>query len=226
MTQLDDVIRQLQFDRITGQLTGLTQSRPGGELAARLVPSFEWAEVGQWLDETGEGLKVLSRYDPYLAEVSDICDLAVQAEKGGVLSGAELIRVRGVLSAAARLRRWLKDDLGDVPRVAARLTCLSACPDLAESIDQAIDGDGEIKDSASPQLARLRSAIAAQAGRIRNKLDEMVRSPSWQRWLQEPIYTMRNQRFVLPVKAEHRRSVRGIIHDQSASGATLFIEPE
>ncbi len=153
-------------------------------------------------------------------------DMAVsRAQKGGVLSMAELLLVAGALRNFAMLEGWFKAGEEKSTPADDLFFTLSPQPALAESIRAAILSEGEMADTASDELYSLRRKIRQAEASIRDKLDAVVKNPGVNKYLQDPIVSLRNGRFVVPVKAEHRGEVGGVIHDVSSSGGTLFVEP-
>jgi DNA mismatch repair protein MutS2 len=176
------------------------------------------------LQQTSEAVSVSRRYQVPLHGIVDIRVQVQRASRGGMLDALELNQVLSTLQAGGRLRKLLLELegyswLGEMGRALPQLF------DLEGEIAECITRSGEVSDQASPELGRVRRQLRALAGRIKERLDSMVRSPEIARCLQEPLVTVRGDRYVLPVKQEQRAAVPGLIHDQSASGATLFIEP-
>jgi len=219
----------LEFDRIIRMLESKTSTAMGRERAASLVPETSFDVVSRRLAETDEAFVVESRFGP--APLSGIRDVRPSLDRvriGGVLSPEELWDIAETIAAGRRLKRFVLRVRGEVaiPSLAALAEGLPDLSDVEEPIRRSVGENGEILDGASDELAQVRREIRAAERRVRERLEQLVRSPSVVKMLQEPIVTIRNERFVLPVKAEHRASFGGIVHDQSASGATLFIEPE
>lgn len=216
----------LEYPAIIQRLAAATSFAPGRELALALRPTADAAVVGQRLAETGEAQALLSRggHD-LLAGVRDVREAVRRAELGGLLSGQELLDVAATAAAMGRARRRLLSDPDAWPHLARRALQLGTFAELEEAIGACIGPDGQVLDDASPELARLRARIRALHQRIRERLEAILRSTALRPALQEALVTVRNGRQVVPVKQEHKAMIPGIVHDTSASGATVFVEP-
>jgi len=224
------MLRILEFDKVKEQLAEHASSALGLEKIAALVPSSDLDEVAVWLEETDEAAAVLRLrgYVP-LDGVVDIRLHLKRAAIGGVLSPIELLEVAATAAASRQMKQLimsLHDEHGGLARLADYADELAEVPALEEDIRRSIDDHGEVLDTASDRLRSLRGQIRAAEARIREKLESIIRSPSAQKRLSDAIITIRNDRYVIPVKQEYRGAYGGIVHDQSASGATLFIEPQ
>lgn len=223
---LEDTLRRLEFGKILARLAALARSAPGQEEALSLVPGVDPQKIAAAQAETSEGanfLRLVPTADLY--GWSDLRPLLVRASTGALLTPRELLTVQETLLAFRRIRGVFRGREGDFPLLAALGADLPVCPELEREISRAVTPEGEVADGASPALLELRRKAAALSRAVNRRLDDMVRSPHWRAYLQDPIITMRADRYVLPVKAEFRSSVPGLVHDQSASGATLYIEP-
>lgn len=227
-----DVIREkdlkiLEFDQIRQQLAALTISPMAAKMAEDLKPSPDPDTVKRWQRETGEGRLLCSRNAFSPINVEDITLFVQRAVKGSALSGSELARIHLFGKAARRWTSFFKD--GDqverYPLIAALGARIKISPELHAALEKSIDEQGNILDSASPELTAIRTKITNSQNRIRDKLEDYLRSANYRRYLQETLVTIRGGRYVLPVKQEYRQQLDGVVHDQSASGATLFIEP-
>ena len=194
-----------------------------------MAPQTELDSVEKLQRETDEAVKVLvKRGSPPMGGISDVSAELNLAEKGGVLSPRGLMRVGGTLRASRNIRNFLfKDGMEEVEidYMKALVSELAVYRDLESEIENAIVGEEEISDSASPLLKNIRRQIKAKNDGIRSKLNSIVNSQHHRKYLQDAIITIREGRYVVPVKQEYRSEFKGIIHDQSSSGATLFIEP-
>ncbi|HHY95346.1 MAG TPA: endonuclease MutS2, partial [Firmicutes bacterium] len=218
-------LRVLEFEKIRERLAAHASWAGGRELALALQPAVDPEEVGRRLDETGEGLTLLEMEGFSLAGIRDVRRAVARAQVGATLDPAELLDVASTLSASRRLQNLLRENRQLVPRLATLAEQLVAFPELEKSITTAITPQAEVADNASPRLARIRRSLRLLQDRLRSQMESIIRSSQYLRWLQDPIITVREGRYVVPVKVEARAQVPGIIHDQSASGATLFIEP-
>jgi DNA mismatch repair protein MutS2 len=218
--------RTLEFDKIRARLAEHTAFSAGRELALALEPTADPAEAERRQAGTAEALKLADlKPELGLAGARDVRPQVQRAGLGGVLLPDELLDIAGVVRCSRRWRATLLR-LADVfPTLAESGRRLSDHRPLLEEIEAAIAESGEVLDSASPELKRIRTALRAAHERVRTRLQEIITSAATRTALQDPIITERNGRFVVPVKAEARGKLRGIVHDQSASGQTLFVEP-
>lgn len=220
------VLRRLEFDLVREHLARLTESPIGRELAEGLTPATEIEVVRRRLSETAEARELL-RLEPGFAAGGwhDIRAALRRALQGGLLEAAELYQVGENLVAIRRVKAFFQERGAKYPVLGRLCGTLPLFPELEEQLKKALRPPGEVADGASARLAEIRRRIERLRVEIKEVLENFVRSPEWQKYLQEPIITIREGRYVLPVRIEHRDKVKGLIHDQSASGATLFIEP-
>ncbi|PDW01682.1 endonuclease MutS2 [Candidatus Viridilinea mediisalina] len=217
----------LEFPKICAQLAQHTAFAASRELALKLTPATVFADVRRALDLTSEARALLAALpDTSVGGVRDVRPAANHAARGGILDGVSLLELAGTLAAARALReRLLRLEAERYPLLLELADLLPQLPPLEVELFRAIGDDGQLHDHASPELARLRREIRVAFERLQAKLQQMIAASSIGAALQEPIITVRNGRYVLPVKASHRKDVRGLVHDQSSSGATLYIEP-
>ena len=196
------------------------------EQARELTPSTDAATVRHRQEETSAAKTMMVvRGSPGFSGVKDVRPSLARADLGGALNTRELLDIARVLQCARLVRGYIAEDsVGKTP-IDHLFYALHANKFLEEKITNSISGEDEIADSASPELANIRRQMRAAAARARDSLQKLISSPSYAKVLQEPIITMRQDRYVVPVKAEHKGAVPGLVHDISASGATLFIEP-
>lgn len=220
----EGTLRALEFGAIVAQLAELTAFEPAREMALASSPSPDAAHVGLRQDQTDEAVRLLDEQaQATIGGARDIRGSLDRAARGGRLTPAELLEIAETLDATARFAERLKSWRG------AHFTGirgeLDPCPDLAERIGRSVDNSGEILDSASSELATIRKRLRTSQDRVRERLNAMLRSTQLAGLIGEPIVTVRSGRYVIPIRAEAKGRVKGIVHDQSASGATLFIEP-
>lgn len=216
----------IEYFKIIDQLAEHTSFSAGRELALALRPSTETSLVRQWLDETTEAKALLSnRPDFGVGAAHDVRSHLGRAVLGGMLDTQALLEVRATLHSARQVAHVLAHLGAEYPLLAEWGQGLDSLDYLYEEIGRCLDEDGRVLDSASPELARLRIAIDAARNRLMERLRRLVNSSQGSRYLQEPIITERNGRYVVPLKADFKGRIPGIIHDQSSSGATIFIEP-
>lgn len=199
----------------------------GGKEACRsLRPSADRLEVKNRLAETSAAKEMMVvRGSPSLSGIKDIRPSLSRADLGGSLNTIELLNIARVLQCARLVKGYTSDDKLGKSCIDHLFAALHANRFLEEKITGSIVGEDEIADSASSELANIRRKIRAASARVRDCLQKIISSPSYAKVLQEPIITMRSDRFVVPVKAECKGAIPGLVHDISASGATLFIEP-
>jgi DNA mismatch repair protein MutS2 len=214
----------LEFPLVRERLAGHTAFGPSRRLAEALTPSNETLVVARALDETDQARDLISRRpDLGVGGAHDIGPFVLRARRGGRLSGHELLAISETLTAAVRVGDALR---GERPPLLHELgRSIKPLPALRARLEQSIDSAGELLDSASPALGGLRRAVRIAYERLRSKLETIVHQTDISGALQEPLVTLRNGRYVVPVRADSRGKVKGIVHDQSGSGQTLFIEP-
>ncbi|HET7703736.1 MAG TPA: endonuclease MutS2 [Candidatus Limnocylindrales bacterium] len=216
-------ITLLEFPLIRDRLAEKTQFAPSRRLAEGLVPESDPVLVARSLDETDQTRALLSeRPGVGIGAAHDIGPAVERAARGGRLDPAQFLGLADTLDAAARLQTSLAEDRRPLLHALARE--LHALPAIRSTLARSFDPVGELLDTASPRLGGLRAAVRVAYDRLRRRLDALVGSELGGA-LQDPIVTLRNGRYVVPVKAEARSRVKGIVHDASGSGATLFIEP-
>ena len=214
----------LEFPQVRARLAGHTAFAPSRRLAESLTPSDDAVVVARMLDETDQARDlVLRRPDLGVGGAHDIGPFVMRARRGGRLSGNELLAISETLVAAARVGEALR---GERPPLLHELgRSIKPLPQLHARLEQSVDPAGELLDSASPALGGLRRAVRVAYERLRARLETIVHQSDISGALQEPLVTLRNGRYVVPVRADSRGKVKGIVHDQSGSGQTLFIEP-
>ena len=215
----------LELDKIIAMLREKCATSMGRERADALFPRTDREEVLDLHAQTREAVELLGKETPPLSGLTDIGPEISRAGKGGTLDGVQLHRVALFLRGSMQLKRFLDAKAPPESWLFLAAQGLAELPRLEAQLRQAVDGEGNVLDSASAELRNLRRKLEAARGRLRERLDAMIKSPALQKYLQEPLVTQRNGRYCLPVKSEWRAQVPGVVHDQSASGATLFIEP-
>ncbi len=222
----DKAIRILEFDKILQRLSSFAQSDLGRQRCMALRPESDPDLVLSSLSDTEEAATVLSYtgMNP-MHSFGDIRPSLSMAAKGACLSPEALMHVAWSLQAAAGVRSALVTERENTPHITGMASLLQGIKPLRESIETAIIGENEIADQASPELSNIRRHIRVCNERIRDKLNSMAHGTSFSKYLQDSIITLRNGRYVLAVRQEYRQNVPGLVHDQSSSGATLYIEP-
>lgn len=218
--------RALELDKILKLLAAETACEDAAELAVRLTPSVSLSEVQRLLADTDEAHSLMARFGaPSFGGLKNVTNSLRRAEAGGTLNMAELLRIAGVLRTLRGIVEWRAKSAGVKSCLDWRFDSLMPNKYLEDRIYGAILSEEEMSDNASVQLAAIRRRIRSASSRVREQLDKMIRSPLYQKYLQDPIVTMRGGRFVVPVKAECRGEIAGLVHDTSSSGATVFVEP-
>ena len=216
----------LEFPSIAERVAQAAATDRGAELARALEPSADPDEVARRQALTAEAIALLDdAAEPPLEGIHDIREAAGHAALGRVLAAPALREVANTIAGALRVRGAL--DPYDAPLLRDVAAAIEpSLTSLGKTIDRAVEEDGsDLRDNASPQLRKLRSALRTSRQRVREKLEALVRSSGWREHLQEEFVTQRGGRPVLAIKASSRRSVPGIVHDSSDSGQTLFVEP-
>ena len=218
--------RVLEFPKIREMMAALATTDPGRDRCRTLVPSSDPNEVRRMQQETEEASTVLAYNGSNpMAWFTDVRDYLKLAHVGSTLSQKALLAIADVLKASRVVRSALVTDREDTPILTELGSRLSTNRNLEEEIFNAILSEDEISDHASPELYEIRRQMRVLNDRVREKLNAIIRSSTMQKYLMDAIITVRNDRYVVPVKAECRQNVPGIVHDQSGSGSTLFIEP-
>ncbi len=227
-TYYDKAIRTLEFDKIAAMLAECAPTEGAKALAVRITPDNDISSIRRKQLQTSEAKRlIISKGMPSFGNIKDITASIERAEKGASMTPTELLDVAALLSIARRLSDYFfgdrrEGDVGEGLReIFGRL--VSDRP-LEVKITKAILAEDMIADEASPELADIRRRIRAENNRIKDNLQRYV-SGAFGKYLQENIVTLRNGRYVVPVKAEYKNEIKGLVHDTSASGATLFIEP-
>ena len=219
-------LRVLEFTKIRDRLASKAMTDMGRERCEALVPSSNMTEIQRMQAETEEATVILQYVGASpLVPFSDVRASLTLAEKGATLSPKALLEVAALMQSARAARKALDTERDNTPILKELAQRLSTLHNVEQDITNAIISEDEIADRASNELMDIRRHLRGANERIKEKLNQMIRSSAFQKYLQDPIVTMRNDRYCLPVKAEYRGSVPGLVHDQSSPGATLFIEP-
>lgn len=220
-------LKVLEYNKIIEMLKAQANSQMAKERLAALLPETEIHRIRDGLAETSEAVTVIVKKGALpLGEIYDINSALHFARKGGTLTMRQLLQILYNMKVTGNAITFLKSDLEYLPIIMGMSEVLVPFPKLAERIDRSILSEDEMADSASPELRNIRRSIARQNEAIRSKMNHILNSSDNKTFLQDAIVTMRDGRYVVPVKAEHRAKMPGIIHDQSSSGATIFIEPQ
>ncbi|MFN2224856.1 MAG: endonuclease MutS2, partial [Anaerolineae bacterium] len=219
-------LQTLEFPQIRSRLARHTTFSAGRALAQQLVPSPVFAEVEQGLKETREARYLLDQHGGVsLGGAHDVRPLAENARRGAILQPADLLDIHSTVRAGRRAQRTLERLRGQAPLLADIAARIEPSQALADEIERCISGQGEIVDHASPKLSRVRRELRTAHERLLDKLNRLIANAQNTTYLQEALITQRGGRYVIPIKAEFKGRIPGLVHDTSASGATLFIEP-
>ena len=218
--------RALELDKICKLLAARTACADAARLAEELRPSASVEAAERLLNETDEAYGLMARFGaPPFGGLRDVSNPLRRAQAGGRLTMAELLQVSAVLHTLRAIVDWRRKSGETKGCLDDRFDSLMPNKYLEDRINSAVLSEEEMADSASPALSSIRRKIRSAAARAREVLDRMTHSAAYQKYLQDPIVTIRGGRFVVPVRAEHRSEVPGLVHDTSASGSTLFVEP-
>ena len=222
----DRALRVLEFSKIQARLAEFALTGMGRERCLALRPQETLAQAQEALEETEEAQVILTYLGGSpLIEFSDVRPNLTMAEKGASLSPRALLDIARSLTAARTARSALVTERENTPRITGLASHLQTFRQLEQTINDAIISEEEISDHASPALADIRRHIRQANEKVREKLNSMVHGSGFSKYLQDSVVTVRNGRYVVPVKQEFRQFVPGLVHDQSSTGATLFIEP-
>ncbi|MEG0288897.1 MAG: endonuclease MutS2, partial [Carnobacterium sp.] len=223
------IFKTLEFTKIIQTMAGFTASDLGKEQVMELKPSTSIEDVMKWQDETEDGATILRlRGGMPIPRLQNVRPHLKRLEIGASLNGLEVAQIGKILRTTSEVSRFFETlnetgiELNTLYQVADNFI---TTPTLNQQIRETVDEDGNVLDDASPALRGIRSGIKRGESAIREKLDSLVRGKNAQ-YLTDAVVTMRNDRYVIPVKPEHRKHFGGVVHDQSSTGQTLFIEPQ
>ena len=219
-------IKTLEFDKVKNILADKTATSLGRQAVEGMRIESEFATVKRLQEETAEALRIMDEGKRFpFGGAYNIVSEVKRAELGSTLDPEELLHVQTTAAAIRQMKFFLQDEAEIAPVLSEYANGLNIFTKLEKQIANAIDDHGEIKDSASTKLGGLRTAIQIAKNRVKEKLDSLLHDPGNQKYFQENLVTMRGDRYVIPVKMEYKMNFPGIVHDQSGTGATLFIEP-
>ncbi len=222
----DKHLNTLELPKILERLTAYCSFSASVELARALRPATDPAEAQRRVAETTQARAALQVNDNLsIGGARDVRERAEFAARSGVLEPSELLSIRDTLTSARNVQRALSRYAALYPQLTAITNQIEPCGGLVTEITRCIDDKAEVRDSASPELSTIRREVRVIHDRLMQKLQRLISDGSNTSWLQEPIITQRGGRYVIPVKADHKGRIPGLIHDQSASGMTIFIEP-
>ncbi|MCI6752186.1 MAG: endonuclease MutS2 [Selenomonas bovis] len=215
----------LEYEKIREMLAARAGSSLGKERARSLQPSTDYAEVEEQLEQTAEAVRIHAVTSPPFGGINDLRPLLKKIHMGAVLTLEELVDIRSTLYAMRSVKEFFKGLEIEAPTLKEWAHGIEILGQLERRLENTLDEHGSLRDDASVELRRLRTEIQTTQNRIKERVGAALRAPENQKYFQEAIVTLRDERYVIPVKAEYRRFFPGIVHDQSATGATLFVEP-
>jgi DNA mismatch repair protein MutS2 len=216
----------LELHKVLEKLASFTTFSAGADLARALLPTTRLDDARQWQQETQEARQMFeNRVNTSLGGARDVREPVLSATRGIVIEPRILLDIRHTLRRATTIKRTIGRMKGQYPQLAEVAGGIEECAEVSQEIDRVLDDNGEVKDSASPQLAIIRRDLKAAFDRLQTKLQRIIGAGGNQLYLQEQLITTRNGRYVIPIKADFKGKIPGVVHDSSSSGATLFIEP-
>lgn len=220
-----EALKTLEYTKITAMLEERAGSVLGKERAAALLPVSDFDEVQERMQQTAEAAAVYRMTAPPLGGIRDIRPLLKKVKLGAVLDTSEMVDVMSTLYAMRNIKKFFKEMEMDAPILKGWAREIEILGQLERNIENTIDEHGNIRDEASVELRRIRREIKSSQSRIKERLSSVLHASEYQKYFQDAIVTLRDERYVVPIKQEYRQHFPGIVHDQSASGSTLFIEP-
>ena len=216
----------LELHKILDRLASFTTFSAGADLARELFPTTSLDEARQWQQETSEARMMFeNRVNTSLGGARDVRDVVMTATRGILIEPSVLLDIRHTLRRATTIKRTIGRMKGQYPLLAEVADEVDECTQVQMEIERVLDDNAEIRDTASPQLAIIRRDLKIAFDRLQTKLQRIISSSANHPYLQEQLITTRNGRYVIPLKADYKGKIRGVVHDSSSSGATLFIEP-
>ena len=226
MSQLyEKSLLKLELDQVLLQLSQCAGSQGGREACLELHPTSDFEEVKLLLQQTSAAADLSSRKgNPVFSDLTDMSAALDRTARGGALQPAELLRIANILRCARTVKGYVAEDEKNTV-LDSQFHSLTPNKYLEDRIFGAVLSEEEIADTASSTLADIRRHMRIQSGKIRDSLQKVISSPAYSKFLREPIITIRQGRYVVPVKSECRNDIPGLVHDVSATGSTFFIEP-
>lgn len=224
-------LKTLEYDKVRAQVADFCTSSIGRNTIDELVPETQFERVVELLEEMDEGLSILRvKAHVPMGGIFEIRPHARRAQIGGMLSAVELMEIASTIRASRIFREFIQDIEDEaelqIPHFIERKEALPVLTGVQHEINSCIDDNAHVMDAASQQLRQIRQSLRAEESKVKSKLENLVRGANAAKMLSDAIVTIRNDRYVIPVKQEYRYHYGGIVHDQSSSGQTLFIEPD
>ena len=215
----------LEYGKIANWLAAFAASVQGKERCRSVVPSGDYDEVVRLHQETAEAVQILQVQAPPFGGVYDLRDILKAAARGSILEIDELRSVMSTMGGMRNVKYFFRDLTLDVPLLKEQAKPIEILGMVERHLKDTIDEHGNFRDDASPELRRITRELHTAQARVKDRLSAILHDAANQKYFQEAIVTVRDERYVIPVKQEYRNYFPGVIHDQSASGATLFVEP-
>lgn len=225
----EKIIKTLEFEKIRAKVAGQTRTDYGKKLALTQEPLTDSQVIQQLLDQTDDAMQII-RYNKYLP-IAQLDDLSVPLKRLAAfadLNAKELLTIKRCLEIVRDLKRFLDNEeqiANELKELPALIASLVSLPDIRSDLARSIADDASIYDDATPKLKSIRQSIRLDEQKIKETLENYT-SYKYQKYLSEPIVTLRNDRYVIPVKSEYKHKFGGIVHDQSSSGQTVYVEPQ
>ncbi|MGN0172813.1 MAG: endonuclease MutS2, partial [Acutalibacteraceae bacterium] len=218
--------KSLELDKILKMLSDCAVSEGAKQKALLTEPVYELEKAQKLIDKTDDAYKLISGYStPPFSGAKDVTESLSRAASGGMLNNSELLRIGGVLKNVTAIKEWRSHSESIKTSLDMFFNNLYENKRLSDKIFNCIKNEEEINDNASDTLFSIRRKMINVSNSIRERLDKVIRSTSYQKYLQDAIVTQRNGRYVVPVKAEYKSEISGLVHDTSSTGSTVFIEP-
>ncbi|MBR4383242.1 MAG: endonuclease MutS2, partial [Selenomonadaceae bacterium] len=215
----------LEFDKVLSRLRDCASSNFGKELAEKLLPADDFETVRENLSLTTEAVKIFAVSSPPFGGFRDVRETFKKIKLGSVADAEEFLDVLSTMYAMRQVKTFFKETEIDAPQLKSRAMEIEILGNLERQLDNAIDEHGTVRDTATVELQKIRRDLRSAQSRIKNEIFNILHDAGKQKFFQDAIVTMRGDRYVLPVKLEYKSQFPGIVHDQSATGATVFIEP-
>ena len=227
--KIENTLNKLEFNQIKNILSNYCHTYLGKKLVCQLEPSFSKEEVSQKLAQTEEAIRLLYQNSvPYISEIADITISLKMLEQSSVLSLKSILEITNILKLAQSLKDYFQKDYIDesnYPILSKLFSCLYTNKNITDRIFACVIDENTLDDNASSTLQSIRKKQRRLEQDIRSRLNEMIHSSKYAKYVQENVVTIRNDRFVIPIKEEYRSQIKGFVHDVSNAGSTLFIEP-
>ena len=226
MTELyEKSLRKLELDNVLAQLADCANSEDGKDRCRALLPLDDAEEIRLLQQQTTAACGMIVRKGaPGFHELKPVAASLERADRGGCLTPVELLRIAGVLRCIRNVKAYYSED-GEPTVLDVYFQELSPNRYLEEKITNSILSEEEIADAASSELADIRRHMRIQSAKVKDSLQKIISSPSFSKYLRDPIITLRGDRYVVPVKSEYKSEIPGLVHDVSSTGSTFFIEP-